>query len=809
MFKNYIKIAWRNLLMNKTFSIINIVGLAVSLVSFILIALYVTDEIRYDRHHIHSDRIYRINSDLRIGGTDLHLATSSDPMGPTLKMEYPEVEEFVRFYNSSGGRLIKKQDHFIHESKIAYADSTLFQVFTIPLVSGESSYALSEPNTVVISSSAAKRYFGTVDAVGKSIETNSPKDAPYTITAVYEDMPPTSHFQFDFIFSMHNLDYPWNSFLSHNFHTYVLLAEGTDASKFDRNFAQVLEKHIVPQAQQLMDITSLADFERSGNRIHYTLMPLTDIHLRSDRYPELGVNGDIQYVRIFSFVAIFVLLLACINFMNLSTAQSAARAKEVGIRKVLGSKKKWLFTQFLAESMLMVWIALLLAIGFAALFLGYFNSIAGKELALNDLFNPVFLLILLLFTLVIGGLTGTYPALVLSKYNPVMVLKGKIDGGFKQSKFRSGLVIFQFLTAVVLVAGTMIVYHQIDFIQNKKIGFDKEHVLVVQGVQALGVNAEPFKHTISQLGGVQASSFAGFLPVANSSRNDNSFSTDPVMNESNSFSAQRWNVDYDYISTLGMEILQGRDFSKEYGADSVGVLINESAAKVLGHANPVGQKIYMPHGDGESTAYTVLGVVENFHYESLRQQVGPLVMRLGNNRGAVAFRVSSSNLQQFIAQVEQEWKALSPALPFSYHFLDESFDAMYKVERRVGKLAVSFSSLAILIACLGLFGLTTFMVRQRAKEIGIRKVLGASVLGILMMISKDFVRLVLIAIVIGTPLTWWTMNRWLEDFAYRVDVQWWMFALAGILALVVAFFTVGWQAIRSALANPVDSLRDE
>ncbi|WP_206537984.1 ABC transporter permease [Sphingobacterium deserti] len=795
--------------MNKTFSVINIVGLAISLASFILIALYVTDELRYDQHHKYADRIYRINSDLVIGGTDLHLATSSDPMGPTLKAEYPEVEEFVRFYNSSGGRLIKKKEQFIHESKIAYADSTLFRVFTIPLVAGETSNALNKPNTVVISESVAKRYFGTVDVVGKSIETNNAKESPYKITAVFEDMPRTSHFQFDFIFSMHNVNYPWNSFLSHNFHTYVLLADGTNVASFDRNFAQVIQKHILPQARQLMDINSMEDFERSGNRIHYSLMPLQDIHLHSDRYPELGVNGDVQYVRIFSFIAIFVLLLAYVNFMNLSTARSATRAKEVGVRKVLGSKKKWLVTQFLTESMLMVCLAFFLAIALAALFLNYFNSIAGKELAFTDLFSPSFLSLLLLFTLLVGGLAGIYPALVLSRFKPVSVLKGKIDGGFRRSKFRSSLVVFQFLTSVVLVAGTMVVYQQINFIQNKKVGFDKEHVLVVKGTQALGANAESFRHSVSQLQDVQSSSFARFLPVANSDRNDNAFSKDPVMNESNSFNAQRWDIDYDYIPTLAMEILQGRNFSRAYGSDSTGILINESAAKVLGYANPIGQKVYMPYDDGQSIAYTVVGVVKNFHFESLRQQVGPLLMRLGNNRSAAAFRVSSNNLQQFIGQVEEEWKARSPALPFSYHFLDESFDAMYRVEQQVGKLAISFSFLAVFIACLGLFGLTTFIVEQRIKEIGIRKVLGASISGILVMISKDFVRLVLIAIVIGTPLTWWAMNKWLEDFAYRIDIEWWMFAVAGLLAVIIALTTVSYQAIRAATANPVNSLRDE
>lgn len=808
MINNYLKISWRNLLKNKTFSLINIIGLAIGLACFILIALYVADELSYDRHHENADRIYRVNADIRIGGTDLRLATASDPMGPTLKNEYPQVEAYVRFYASSGSKLIKKGSQFIPEARVTHADSTLFDVFALPVINGDTKTALNKPNTVVVTESAAKRHFNTIDVVGKFIETND-HNAPYQITTVIRDIPHNTHFNFDFIFSMENVDYPWGNFLSNNFQTYILLQQGVDYKEFEKNFIQITDKYILPQAKQMLDIQSMEDFTRSGNMLEYSLMPVRDIHLHSDRFPELGVNGNIQYVYIFASVALFVLLLACINFMNLSTARSISRAKEVSIRKVLGTERKSLIGQFLTESTLTAFFGLAVAVCLVAISLGGFNAISGKELGIADLMKPGHLTFLLLLALTVGTLAGLYPAFVLSSFRPLTVLKGKIGGGFRKNNFRSAMVIFQFLTSILLITGTIIIFHQLDYIRNKKIGFNKDQILIVNGTNTLGGGAEAFRQKVSNMSGVSASSYAGFLPVANSSRSDFSLSTDAVPNEHNIFSTQIWSIDYDYIPTLGINLLEGRNFSAEFGTDSMGIIINETAAGIIGLDNPVGKKLYMPQGGGSSIAYTVLGVVENFHYESLRQQIGPLCMRLGNNKSATAFKVSATDIQTLVGAIESEWKSMSPEMPFTYHFMDESFDAMYRAEQRAGNVALAFSVLAIMIACLGLFGLTTYMVEQRTKEIGIRKVLGASVSGIVSMLSRDFVKLVLIAIVIATPLAWWAMNKWLQEFAYRVDIQWWMFALAGLSAILIALITVGWQAIRAALANPVESLRDE
>jgi putative ABC transport system permease protein len=809
MFSNYLKIAWRNLLKNKTFSLINIIGLASGLACFILIALYITDELSYDRYHEKANRIYRINSDIRFGGTDLNMAVSADPMGATLKKDYPQVEQFTRIYASEGSKLFKKDNVYITEDRVVYADSTLFDVFTFPAIAGDAKTALNEPNTVVLTESTAKKYFGSVDAaIGKTMECNDERNRLYKVTAVIKDIPKNSHFIFDMFLSMDNVDYNFNTFLSHNFHTYIVLKAGADYKAFEKNFVQVIDKYILPEAKQFMQIESMKDFEKTGNRLSYSLIPLTDIHLKSERNVELGVNGSIQYVYIFGAVALFILLIACINFMNLSTARSASRAKEVGIRKVLGTEKKSLIRQFLAESTLTSFIALLLAVIITWLALNWFNDLAAKEFRITDLLKPGFLLFLLALPLAVGLVAGSYPAFFLSSFKPISVLKGKVNTGFSKSNLRSTLVVFQFFTTILLITGTIVIYKQLSYIQSTKIGFNKDQVLVVD-IPSMGRStAESFKAEVSKLSSVKKSSFAGFLPVSNSSRNDNTWSTEAVMNEKTGFNMQNWRIDYDYIPTLGMEIIKGRNFSPQYGSDSTALIINEATAALMGGGDPIGKKLYTSGGQNP-TIYTVIGVVKNFNYESLRKNVSPLCFRLGNNRWAAAFRVETKDMKNLLAQVEAKFKTMAPGMPFSYSFLDESFDRMYRDEQRIGKVAFSFSFLAILIACLGLFGLATYMAEQRTKEIGIRKVLGASVSGIVQMLSKDFVKLVLIACVFAIPLAWWAMSEWLQNFAYRVSIGWWVFAAAAVIALIIAVLTVSSQAVKAALSNPVKSLRTE
>ncbi len=810
MLHNYFKIALRNLWRHKGISIINVLGLAIGLTCFITIGMYVLDELSYDKYNKFSDRIFRINSDIRFGGTDLIMAVSADPMGATLKKDYPQVEEFTRIYNSEGAKLIKKGTEFINEARVTYVDSTFFSVFTLPAIAGDARTALNEPNTVVVTESTAKKYFGTTDILGKPIETNDGGQNIFKVTAVIKDVPLNSHFNFDFFFSMDNVEYGFGNFLSHNFHTYLLLKEGADYKDFTKIFAEVIDKYIIPQAKAFMNIESIKDFEKSGNKLAYSLIPVTDIHLKSARGVELNPNGNIQYVYIFSAVAFFILLIACINFMNLSTASSGGRAKEIGIRKVLGTEKKSLLGQFLVESTLMSYIAMAIAILLTWIGISWFNELSGKQLTLLTYSGqPIYLLLLILLPIPIGFLSGIYPAFFLSSFQPIVVLKGKMPSGFKKSNLRSLLVVFQFCASIILIFGTIIIYRQLNFIQTTKIGFNKDQVIVVDNSGMPSQNRLVFNEEISKLSGVQSASFAGYLPVSNSSRSDNTWSTEAVMNEQNGFNMQNWNIDYNYISTLGMEMVSGRNFSKEFGSDSSAIIINEKAASLLGAENPVGKILYSSDRDGKPAARTIIGVVKNFNFESLRKNIGPLCFQLGNNRWASAFKVNGSEAPALVKNIESSFKKWAPGMPFSYQFLDESFDAMYREEQRVGNVALTFSLLAIFIACLGLFGLTTFIAERRTKEIGIRKVLGANVSGIMTMLSKDFVKLVAIAALIAFPFGYYLMNNWLHDYENRISLQWWMFAFAGGVTIIIALLTVSIQAIKSALANPIKSLRTE
>ena len=811
MLRNYFKVAWRNLLKNKVFSFINIIGLATGLTCFILISLYVSDELSFDHYNEKAERIYRINSYIKLGGSELTLPVSSDPMGSTVKKDFPQVEEYVRFYNSNGAKSIKNGNEYINEPNVTHADSTLFRIFTLPAIYGDTKNALNDPNTVVITERAAKKYFGAVDVVGRSIQTNENGKTLYKVTAVIKDVPHNSHFNFDLFFSMDNVQYEYGNFLSHNFQTYLLLKEGTNYKDVEKLFPKFIESYVLPQAKAVMQINSMEEFEKAGSRLAYSLIPLLKIHLYSDLFPELGVNGDIKYVYIFSGVAILILLLACINFINLSTARSMKRSREVGIRKVLGTTKAKLIMQFLSESALTVIIALIIAIVIAWQVLPMFNDLSAKSLTPSMLFSNKMLLIMISLPFVVSLLAGSYPSLFLSSFNPVTVLKGKANAGSHKSSLRSGLVIFQFFASIFLIVATITVYRQLDYIQKRKIGFNKEQVLVVDGTGVLRTGTESFKNEVKNMRGVINGTYSGFLPVSASARSDNTYSKEAVLTSSSILNMQSWRVDEDYIPTLGMEIKSGRNFSRQFGTDSSAIIINESTASLLGYSDPIGKKMYalVDNQTNEMRGYQIIGVVKNFNYESLRQRIGPLCFVLGNSSWSMSFRVKPENAEALIGQIGNKWKSLSTGTPFSYHFLDESFNNMYRAEQQVGRVAIAFAVLAVIIACLGLFGLTTYMAEQRTKEIGVRKVLGATVNNIVMMLSKDFLVLIVIATLVAFPFAWWAMNKWLEDFEYRVVVGWWIFAISGLLAILVALCTISFQAIKAALSNPVKSLRTE
>lgn len=810
MFRNNLKIAWRNLLKNKAYSLLNIFGLSIGLSCFILISLYVADELSYDRFHRKADRIYRLNSDIKFGDSESHSPFTPDVMGPLLQKDYAEVEEFVRLYTNNGAQHLKKGDSFIAEDRVVHTDSSFFRVFSYNALAGDLQSALSTPASVVLTASAAQKYFGTTAVVGKSLE--NVRGQVYNITAVIEDMPVNSHIQFDFMFSMDGFPYEWESYLSHNFHTYLLLKEGVSAQDFAPKLDMYLDTYIFPRIKQFLNVKSVEELDASGNSLLYSLTPVKDIHLYSKRTSELSPSGTIQYVYIFSAVAFFILLIACVNFMNLATARSAGRAKEVGVRKVLGSQRRQLILQFLTEACMMSLFAMALALGTVAVSLSYFNELAAKSLSLALLAEPLWVFFLLLLPLVVGVMAGAYPAFFLSAFRPIQVLKGHLTLGLKGGELRNVLVVFQFAISILLINGTIVVYQQLGYIQNKHLGFSKEQVLVVENLWSVEKNtALTFKNEVLQLAGVQSGTLTGFLPVNTNYRSDESFSKSASMNAESGFNMQRWKIDYDYLSTLGMELVMGRNFSPEFGGDSSAVIINEAAARILGYENPLGQKIYSidDYETGEVVALEIVGVVKDFHYESIHQQVGPLCMLLRNHSSMASFKVAATEIPALLKSVEQKWTAIAPQLPFSYRFLDDDFEQMYRAEQRIGKITLIFTLLAIGVACLGLFGLSTYIAERRAKEIGIRKVLGASVKGLVQLLSKDFLKLVVVAFLIASPLAWYLLQQWLQNFAYRVPLSWWMFVTAGFLALFIALATVSVQAIKAASANPVKNLRTE
>jgi putative ABC transport system permease protein len=819
MFRNYLKIAFRNLSRQRFYSFINVTGLALGVASCLLIILFVQRELSYDRHHEKAGRIYRVNGEIKYGGNHYRLAVASAPFAETMLSEYPEVESAVRF-RTRGSYLVKRENapESFREFQVVWADSTFFNIFSVPVLKGRASSALKEPNTIAVSETIAKKYFNKEEALGQTLVLDN--KMVVKITAVFADMPQTGHFRFDIIISMAGLDEAKSTnFLSNNFNTYLLLKEGTNFHSLESKMPAMVNKYIGPQAAAALGGDfSMEKFIAAGNKYEFTLMPLKDIHLHSDLTAELSANSDISYVYLFSAIALFILVIACINFMNLSTARSANRAKEVGVRKVMGSLRSHLVRQFLSESILLSFFSFVVAVGLAYLALPFFNSLAQIELTL-PFKNIVFYGLMLLAALFVGLLAGLYPSFFLSAFEPVKVLKGQLALGTKSGLIRGTLVVFQFAISIFLIIGTFTIDRQLDFIQHKKIGFNKDQVIMVSDVYALGKQTESFKNEVLKNSSIISGTISGFIPVSGGWRNDNTFwpeGTEPT--EENMVGMQNWSVDYDYLKTLNMKIIAGRSFSREFPSDSSGVILNETAVKHFHFEdNPIGRKI-VTFGDNNAdgtvnpnslVTSTVIGVVEDFHFESLKQNITPLGFFLSESPGYAAFRFEAKNTQDVINLLEDNWKKLSGGQPFQYSFLDESFGRMYASEQRLGKIFAGFAGLAIIIACLGLFALSAFTAEQRTKEIGIRKVLGASVSSIIVLLSKEFGKLVLIAFVLSVPIAWYAVDWWLRSYTYKVEVGVMVYVLAGIAAFLVAWITMSFQSFKAATNNPVKSLRSE
>ncbi|MBS1487185.1 MAG: ABC transporter permease [Bacteroidetes bacterium] len=816
MLRNYFTIAFRNFKKQSFYSLINILGLAIGLASCLIIVLYVTNELSYDRYHQDADRIYRVNCEIKFGANHLNMAVTPAPMADALRRDYPEVEHAARFWGD-GSILVKRVDQNIKETEVVYADSSIFKVFTIPFVQGNAALALREPHTLVMSQRAAQKYFPGENPVGQTLIIEN-KDS-YKVTGVYQNIPANSHFHFDFMLALvsteYNKDQNW---LSNNFATYIKLKKGTNYKNLETKFPKMVDRYAGPQARLALgkDFT-MDQFRAAGNKLEWTLVPLTDIHLHSDLTAELGVNSDSTYVYLFGAVALFILSIACINFMNLSTARSANRAKEVGVRKVMGSLRSHLVRQFLTESVLLSLLSLFIGLLIAWMSLPLFNELAGKELHF-PFANSFFWLTAIASAAVIGILAGVYPSLFLSAFKPVQVLKGNASQEVKSGVVRSALVVFQFTISIVLVIATIAVNDQLSFIQNKKIGFNKDQVIVIKDAYALGNQVQSFKDEVLKDSRIASGTVSGFLPVTGTNRSDNTywpFGSQPT--QDNMVSLQCWRVDYDYVKTLGMKIKLGRDFSKSFPSDSNAIIINEAAMHLFGYnTDPLGKRVStfdgeMTNGVKASTTkdFQIVGVVEDFHFESLKQNITPVALFLSKSNGLISFRVEAKNTKEVITAIEKIWKSVAVNMPFSYSFLDQDFGRMYSSEQRLGKIFAVFAGLAIVIACLGLFALTSFTAEQRTKEIGIRKVLGASVASIVVLLSKEFGKLIFISFAVAAPLAWWGVDWWLKGYVYKTHIGILVYLLAGIFAFMIAWLTMGFQSIKAAMTNPVKSLRSE
>jgi len=810
MIKNYFKIAWRNLKKQPFFTFLNTFGLAIGMAGGLLISLYIYDEMSFDKMFADADRIHRINLDIKFGGEANKYAEASDPLAATVKKEFPQVEMTTRFRNR-GSMLLRNNnaDINVKEEHTTNVDDTFFDMFGIDLLYGDPKTALSEPNTLILTKTAAEKHFNINEAVGQSLLLNN--EDTYVVTGVIDDLPTNSFLRNHSVFiSMAGYEQAYeNNWGSNNYPTFVKLIPTAKIEDFQVYLETIFGKYLVPWAQSFMPGITEEQFLASGNYFIFSTTKIKDIHLHSNRVAELSPNGSMQNVYILSFIGLFLIILASVNFMNLSTAHSLKRAKEVGIRKTIGSTKFELIGQFLTESGFISFISLLFAVVIAAVVMPFFNELSDKSLSI-PFTNPIFWLILILSGTLLGLLSGIYPAFFMSRFIPVKVLKGGGESSTGGGSVRNSLVVFQFAISVFLIVSTLVVFQQLKFIQNKDLGYSKDRVLIIQDADATGKQVQAFKQQVQQLGQVNNASLSSFYPTP-SNRSNSSFFEEGKMGQEDALQMQKWRIDYDYVSTLDLEIIAGRDFDKQFSTDSLGIIINESAVAILGVTpeEAIGKKLSSDLSNENKIFQTVIGVVKNFHFETLRENIGALSLSIGSFSNAMAVKMDAGSFSNTISNIENIWKTMAPGQPFNYYFLDDSFNTTYKAEQRLGRIFTVFTILSILIACLGLFGLAAFNAEKRYKEIGIRKVLGASVSQITYQLSIDFLKLVSIAILISIPLSWFAMNKWLEDFSYRIEIGWGVFAIATILAIVISILTVSSQSIKAAVANPVKSLKTE
>ena len=807
MFQNYFKIGWRNLSNQRMYSSIKIGGFALGIAACFLIALFIRDELTYDSQYPDANRICRVIMSYSYNGEEGRDVWFQAPFSRALKEDYPEIEITGR-YNSSelfgaGSNEIRRSDKLENtfEEGFTYADQELLDILRIPMIYGNPAHALDEPNTIVITKRKADKYFPGEDPVGKTFVVNDDVAKPFKIGGVIEDFPPTSHLQFDFLMTLKGVEF-WPGEQSFwgatNYPTYILLRPGANPDELAKKLSGIIEKYMLP----FWIKDGVADAKTIAKSCHFELQSIRNIHLRSAGIQDGLSHGDIRFIWLFGAIAAFILVIACINFINLSTAKSANRAKEVGLRKTIGSYRSNIINQFLTESLMFSFLSFGLGILLAWLLLPYFNLLSTKSLIFPWKEWPLFP-VLAAAAIVVGILAGLYPSFYLSGFKPIDVLKGNLRRGSKSATTRSTLVIFQFTTSIVLIIATFIIYRQVEYILNKKVGFEKDQVLLIQGTHTLGNQVKAFKNELLQLSQIKNATISDYLPIKGTKRNGNGFYNEGKNKEDKSVNTQIWRVDQDYIKTMGMNLLAGRDFSEEIKSDTQAVIINQKMAKELGLKEPIGKRIM------NWQVYTIIGVVENFHFESLREEIRSLCLVLGNSPSIVSVKVNAADISNTIQSIGAVWQKFAPHQPIRYAFLNESYARMYEDVQRMGRIFTTFALLAIIVACLGLFALSAFMVEQRGREISIRLVMGASIRSIFNLLTINFVKLVLISIVIAVPIAWYMMNKWLEDFTYKTEITWDVFVLAGVMALLIAIGTISYQSIRAGFMDPVQSLKSE
>ena len=792
MFKNYIKIALRNLYRQKGFTLLNICGLAIGMTAGFLVLLYVSFELSYDNMHSKADSIYRVVADIDTPSEKIEANMAAWPIGPNIQKAFPEILKFTRVLNSD--LIIIDNGKKITEEHVIVTDSAFFEIFDFELIKGDINECLKSPNSLVLSETIATKYFNAQDPIGQQLIVDG-LDNPAIVTGVMKDIPENSQIQADILLSMitytaapSERDEQWGNYGPSIF---VLTAQGTNHKSLEAKFPEFLEER--------------TGDEMRSSKMFVTLFlePFKDVYLKSERGG--AVTGSLNNVYIFSIIGIFILLIASINFINLSTARSVERAKEVGIRKVIGAEKNQLAFQFIGESVMLCLIAFLVAVGLTALGLPYFNELAGKTVSSGIFAEPINILYLLLMAIGIGIIAGIYPAIVLSSFKPISVLKGSFSSGTRGILLRKTLVVLQFTISIALIIGTIVIYNQMQFMRNKDLGFNKEHTILLP-TETEG-SLEALRTQISQIPGVTGTSLTSSVPGSG-----NAAAYSEIENQQGDLQVANLDlyfVNEDYIEQLGMKVIAGRAFSRDFASDSSqAMVINEKAVSLLGYSNPkdaIGAKYEQWGSEGQ-----VIGVVKDFNFRSLQQEISPITMRLDPSQtNIITVKIEGKNTAQTLVSIEKTWQTMMPQDPFDYHFLDELFNTQYQAEEQFGDLFLSFALLAIFISCLGLLGLAAYSTIQRKREIGIRKIIGASVGSIVNLLSKEFIKLVAIAFLISAPLAWYAMHSWLEGFAYKINIQWWMFVVAGIGAMAIALVTVSFQAISAAIANPVKSLRIE